>query len=411
MFDLDKWQEIFNTISKNKLRTILTGFSVAWGIFMLIILLGSGYGLENGVKNEFRSAATNSIFIRGGATSMAYDGFQPGRNIQLKNSDYETIKSSFSQIDHITSRFFIRGQITTSYKNKFGAFEVRSVHPDHAFIENTIIHAGRYISNSDLEEFKKVTCIGTLVKEQLFGEDEDPIGKYIKVNGIAFQVVGVFQDEEGDYENRLLYLPITTAQKAFNGNENIRQVLLTTGNATVDEAKQMVDEITVMLAQKHKFDKTDSKALSIWNNYEEYKKMLSMMANIRAFIWVIGIGTIIAGIVGVSNIMMIVVKERTKEIGVRKALGATPRSIVGLIIQESVFITAVAGYLGLIAGVGLLELVATNMPRSDFFDRPEVNLGVAISATMVLILAGTIAGFIPARKASRINPVVALRDE
>jgi len=402
MFDLDKWQEIFNTISKNKLRTILTGFSVAWGIFMLIVLLGSGYGLENGVKNQFRSSATNSIFIRGGSTSIAYAGFQPGRDIQLKNSDYDMVKAGIPQIDHMSSRFFIRGGVTTAYKNKFGAFEVRSVHPDHAFIENTVIHEGRYINNSDLDEYKKVTCIGTLVKEQLFGKEEDPLGKYIKLNGIAFQVVGVFEDEEGDYENRLIYLPITTAQKAFNGNENIRQILLTTGNSTVDESKQIVENISSMLANKHKFDK---------NNYEEYKKMLNMMGNIRLFIWVIGIGTIIAGIVGVSNIMMIVVKERTKEIGIRKALGATPGSIVGLIIQESVFITAVAGYLGLIAGVGLLELVSTNMPRSEFFDRPEVNLGVAVSATVVLIIAGTIAGFIPARKASRINPVVALRDE
>jgi len=410
MFDLDKWQEIFNTISKNKLRTILTGFSVAWGIFMLIILLGSGYGLENGVKNQFRSAASNSIFVRGGSTSMAYEGFQPGRDIQLKNSDYDDIKSNISQIDHMSSRFFIRGGATTSYKNKFGTFEVRSVHPDHAYIENTVIHQGRYINNSDLQEYKKVTCIGTLIKEQLFGK-EDPLGKYINVNGIAFLVVGVFEDEEGDYENRMLYLPITTAQKAFNGNENIRQILLTTGDATVEESKEIVTSITNMLAKKHKFDKTDIKAVSIWNNYEEYKKVLAMMANIRMFIWVIGIGTIIAGIVGVSNIMMIVVKERTKEIGVRKALGATPGSIVGLIIQESIFITAVAGYLGLIAGVGLLELVSKNMPPSDFFDRPEVNLGVAISATIVLIFAGTIAGLIPARKASRINPVVALRDE
>jgi putative ABC transport system permease protein len=411
MFDLDKWEEIFSTISKNKLRTILTGFSVAWGIFMLIILLGSGYGLQNGVNHQFRSSATNSIFIRGGSTSMAYGGFQPGREIQLINSDYDYIKANMTKVDHMSSRFFIKGQIVTSYKNKFGAFEVRSVHPDHAFIENTVIHEGRYISNSDLDEYKKVTCIGTLVKEQLFEKDEDPLGKYVKINGIAFQVIGVFEDEEGDYENRMLYLPITTAQKAFNGQEKIRQILLTTGDATVEESNLMVENITAQLAKTHDFDKTDSKAVSVWNNYEEYRKIIGLMTNIRLFIWVIGIGTIIAGIVGVSNIMMIVVKERTKEIGVRKALGATPSSIVGLIIQESVFITAVAGYLGLIAGVGLLELVSTLIPKSDFFEHPEVNLGVAVSATVVLVIAGTLAGLIPARKASLINPVIALRDE
>lgn len=411
MFDQDKWQEIFSTIGKNKLRTFLTGFSVAWGIFMLIVLLGSGYGLQNGVNNQFRSSATNSIFIRGGSTSIAYGGFQPGRDIQLKNSDYEEIKRNFPLIDHMSSRFFIRGNLTIAYKSKKGTAEVRSVHPDHAFIENTVIHDGRYINQTDIENYTKVACIGTLVKEQLFGKDEDPIGKYIKINGIAFQVVGIFEDEEGDYENRMIYLPITTSQRAFNGQDRIRQILLTTGKASVEESQVMVDNITAMLAKNHTFDKNDARAVSVWNNYEEYKKVMSMMQNIRIFIWIIGIGTIIAGIVGVSNIMMIVVKERTREIGVRKALGATPASIVGLILQESVFITAIAGYLGLVSGVGLLELVSSVMPRSDFFDRPEVNLGVAVSATVVLVVAGALAGWIPARKASRIQPVEALRDE
>jgi putative ABC transport system permease protein len=410
MFDLDKWQEIFSTISKNKLRTVLTGFSVAWGIFMLIILLGSGYGLENGVKNEFSDAAKNSVFIRGGVTSVAFAGYQPGRSIQLKNGDYDQIKNNYSKVDHISSRFFIRGGVTSSYKNKFGTFEVRSVHPDHAFIENSVIREGRYINQSDLNEYKKVTCIGVLVKEQLF-QNEEPLGKYIKINGIAFQVVGVFEDSEGDYENRLVYLPITTAQKAFNGKDDIRQVLLTTTDATVEETQKIVEDISATLASKYQYDPSDTRAVSIWNTSEQFAKVMNMLFNIRLFIWIIGIGTIIAGIVGVSNIMMIVVKERTKEIGVRKALGATPSSIVGLIIQESIFITAVAGYIGLVAGVGLLEVAAKNIPKSEFFDKPEVSLQVAISATIVLIVAGTIAGFIPARNASRINPVVALRDE
>jgi putative ABC transport system permease protein len=411
MFDLDKWQEIFSTISKNKLRTILTGFSVAWGIFMLIILLGSGYGLQHGVENQFRSSATNSIFVRGGTTSMAYAGFQPGREIQLENEDYNTIKDNVPQIDHISSRFFIKGTITTSYKNKYGNFEARSVHPDHAFIENAIIHEGRFINQSDLDEFKKVTCIGVTVKEQLFSKDENPLGKYIKVNGIAFLVVGIFEDEEGGFENRMIYLPITTAQKAFNGQGKIRQILLTTGDASVEESKLMVDNITALLSNHHKFDKNDPQALNIWNNYEQFQKIIGLMTNIRLFVWIIGIGTIIAGIVGVSNIMMIVVKERTKEIGVRKALGATPGSIVSLIIQESVFITAIAGYIGLISGVALLEVLTSVIPKNDFIINPEVDLGVAITATMVLIIAGALAGLIPARRAANINPVVALRDE
>jgi putative ABC transport system permease protein len=410
MFDRDKWLEIFDTISKNKLRTFLTGFSVAWGIFMLIILLGSGKGLQNGVENEFRSSAINSIFIRGGSTTMAYAGLQPGRDIQLKNSDYDLIRSNYKDVDHISSRFFIRGPITVSYKSKTGSFEVRSVHPDHGFIENTYIHNGRYINQSDLDEYKKMTCIGITVKEQLFG-DIDPVGQYITINDIAFQVVGVFEDEEGDYENRLIYLPITTAQRAFNGQEKVRQILITTGDATVEESIEMASSITNALAKKHKFDPADTRALSVYNNFESYQRFIDLMRNIRIFIWIIGIGTIIAGIVGVSNIMMIVVKDRTKEIGIRKALGATPGSIVALILQESVFITALAGYIGLTAGVGLLELVSKSLPASEFFKNPEVNISVAISATVVMVVAGLLAGLVPARRASRIRPVVALRDE
>jgi len=410
MFDRDKWLEIFDTISKNKLRTFLTGFSVAWGIFMLIILLGSGTGLQHGVESQFRSSATNSIFLRGGVTSLPYAGLQPGRKIDLENSDYDFIKDNYKDVDHITSRFFIKGQITVAYRSQTGSFEIRSVHPDHAYLENTIILGGRYINDSDLKEYKKTACIGITVKQQLFGK-ESPIGKYIVINDIAFLVVGYFEDEEGDYENRLIYLPITTAQRSFNGQGKVRQILLTTGDATVEESVAMADQMTAQLAQRHHFDKTDSKALSVWNNYQEFKKFSDLMLNIRIFIWIIGIGTIIAGIVGVSNIMMIVVKDRTKEIGIRKALGATPGSIIGIIIQESVFITAIAGYIGMSAGVGVLELASKAIPNSDFFKNPEVNITVAITATIVLVIAGLFAGFVPARRASMISPVEALRDE
>jgi putative ABC transport system permease protein len=408
---MDKWQEIFDTISKNKLRTFLTGFSVAWGIFMLIILLGSGKGLQNGAENQFRIAAINSIFLRGGVTTMPHNGLPIGRRIQLENSDYDLLKASYPQIELLTSRFFIRGNITISYKNKFGNFEVRSVHPDHYLIENAIIHQGRFINDTDLEEYKKVACIGIAVKEALFADDEDPMGKYIKVNGIAFLVVGVFEDEEGGYENRMIYLPITTSQRAFNGKGKVRQILLTSKSHSVEQSVALGESINRLLAKKHNYDPADARALNVYNSLEDYKRFSGLMRNIRLFIWIIGIGTIIAGIVGVSNIMMIVVKERTKEIGIRKALGATPFSIISLIMLESVFITSVAGYLGLVAGVGLLELLGTSIPRTEFFENPEVNLGVAISATFLLVLAGAIAGLFPAGRAAKILPVVALRDE
>ncbi len=407
---MDKWQEIFDTISKNKLRTFLTGFSVAWGIFMLIILLGSGTGLQNGAENQFRIAAVNSIFITGGATSMPYNGMPVGRRIELENEDYALLRASYPQIEWMSSRFFIRGSINISYKNKFGDFEVRSVHPEHYLIENAIIHEGRFINQTDLEEYKKVAVIGTAVQESIFG-DEDPMGKYIKVNGIAFLVVGIFEDEEGGYENRMVYLPITTAQRAFNGKGKIRQILLTHNSSSVEQSVMLTANLRNYLARRHNYDPSDLRAIRISNNLEDYKRFSDLMGNIRLFIWIIGIGTIIAGIVGVSNIMMIVVKERTKEIGIRKALGATPYNIVGLIMLESIFITSIAGYIGLVLGVGLLELVGGAIPRTEFFENPEVNLAVAISATMLLVTAGAIAGLFPASKAASIPPVVALRDE
>ncbi len=263
----------------------------------------------------------------------------------------------------------------------------------------------------DVEDFRKVTAIGKLVNEALF-KGEDPLGKYIKVAGIPFKVVGVFDDPGGDRDLSRIYIPISTAQMVFNRGNRLGTMSMTVGDASVARSNEMVEEIRAELAQRHHFDPDDQRAVFIWNNVENYIKFMTLFANIRMFIWVIGIGTIIAGIVGVSNIMMIVVKERTKEIGIRKSMGATPGSIISLVMQESILITAFAGYIGLIAGVGLLELVAMNLPPdAGYFANPEVNINVALGATSILILAGTLAGFVPARKASAVKPVVALRDE
>ena len=410
MFDLDKWQEIFNTINKNKLRTFLTGFSIAWGIFMLIVLLGSGNGLQNGVETQFRDDANNSIWIRSGQTSIAHKGMQPGRYVQFTNEDFSLLVNNIAGIDHITARFYIRGTVTITYKNEYGSFDVRSVHPDHQFLENTLMYKGRYINKLDLKEKRKVAVIGELVEKGLFGNKES-IGEYINVNGIPFKVVGVFKDEGGENEMRIIYLPITTAQQTYNGSNRINQIMYTTGDAPLEQSTAMAEKTRQLLAAKHNFAIEDKRAVFINQQAEMYQKIMNLFTGIRIFIWIIGIGTLLAGVVGISNIMMIVVKERTKEIGIRKALGATPGSIVNLILQESVFITTVAGYIGLVLGVGLLELVAGNLPESEFFANPEVNLTVALSATLLLIIAGAIAGFFPAYKAAKIQPVVALRDE
>ncbi len=411
MFDIDKWQEILSTISKNKLRTVLTGFSVSWGIFMLIILLGSGAGLQNGVENQFADDATNSIWVYGGQTSMPYKGYNAGRYINFENADYDRTKRNVKQADNISGRLYVSSSNTTSYKNNYGTYSIRSVHPGHQYIENTIITEGRFINRLDIQKREKVAVIGDLVKKDLFKNGEEPIGKYIKIGNIPFKVVGVFEDKGGEGEMRIIYLPITTAQRVFNGGNNIDQLMFTIGDASLEDSKKIQEQVLLDMAKYHHFDPNDKRAIRVNNDLEDYIRVQNLFTGIRVFIWIVGIGTIIAGIVGVSNIMMIVVKERTKEIGVRKALGATPRSIIGLIMLESVVITSLAGYVGLVLGVGLLELIKANVPPSDFFMNPEANIYVALTAMALLVFAGALAGFIPARKAAMIKPVEALRDE
>lgn len=409
MFDLDKWQEIYSTISKNKLRTFLTGFSVAWGIFMLIILLGSGYGLENGVRKEFEGDAENTIWVNQGVTSKAYKGYKPGRFIRFTNEDYDHTKT-LNDVEHLSGRFTIWENNILSYKNEYGSFDIFCIHPDYGIVENLIPTKGRFLNDIDVEEVRKVVALGKMVDEALFKGD-DPLGKYIRVAGIPFKVIGVFDDPGGDRDLSRIYIPISTAQMVFNRGNRLGTMSMTIGDASVERSQEMVDEIRKDFAQRHHFDPEDQRAIFIWNNVENYMQFMTLFANIRLFIWIIGVGTIIAGIVGVSNIMMIVVKERTKEIGIRKSMGATPGSIISLVLQESILITAFAGYLGLVGGVGLLELIAKNLPTTDYFSNPEININVALGATAILILAGAIAGFVPARKAAAVKPIVALRDE
>lgn len=409
MLDLDRWQEIFEVIRKNKLRSFLTGLAVAWGIFMLVILLGAGTGLQNGVSYMFRDDAVNSIWVWPGVTEEPYQGHAPGRRIKLDNEDYDTIKAMDS-IDKISGRFNPRGSRIVSYGEESGSFDIRAVHPDHLFIEKTIITSGRFLDDLDIEEERKVAVIGAEVVKQLF-KGKDATGEYLSISGIPYRVIGVFRDEGGENELRKIYIPISTAQLAFSGGTRVDQMLFTVGDATEEESKSIEEEIKRMLSTRYHFSLEDKGALRMRNGLEDYQRIMGIIHGINAFVWLIGIGTIIAGVVGVSNIMLISVKERTKEIGVRKALGATPWSIVSQIILEALLITGVSGYFGLMGGIGLLELTKTMLPPTDFFRQPEVDLRVAISATIVLIVSGVLAGFFPARQAAKVNPVVALRDE
>lgn len=409
MFDLDKWQEIFSTIKKNRLRTFLTGFSVAWGIFMLIVLLGSGYGLENGVKREFEGDAVNYISINSGITSLPYQGMKAGRQIQFTNDD-PTMLNNIDFVDMTASRSYVFGSSTISYQNEYGSFDIFAISPEYEYVESLRLANGRYVNNYDIENFRKVVSLGKVVKEALF-KQKDPVGEYVKINGVQFLVVGWFDDPGGDRDISRVYIPISTSQRVFNQGNIVRNISLIMQNTNIDESNKALDEAKMLLSSKYKFDPQDSRALFIFNSIENYQRFMDLFAGIRLFIWIIGIGTIIAGIVGVSNIMMIVVKDRTKEIGIRKSMGATPWSIISLILQESVLITAFAGYFGLVLGVGLLELVSKFLPSTDYFANPEIDFNIAIGATIILIISGAIAGFVPARKAAAVKPVEALRDE
>jgi putative ABC transport system permease protein len=414
MFNIENWQEIFETMGKNKLQTFLTMVSVFFGIFILVILVGFSSGIEKGVKSQFEEDATNRISIRTRRTTKSYKGLNPGRLIQLRNNDFNEINEKYEEnIEYKTSLFSIwRGQVV--YKGEIGNYRVEGAYPDQQFIENESMVSGRFLNNKDIDELKKVAVIGNQIKEDIF-KDIDPIGEYIEISGINFKIIGVYTDPGGTREESRVFIPLTTAQQAFNAADKVRSLAYTVKmsdgfDQAVALSMAMTESLENDIKSKHIISPNDRSAVRVNNTLEEAKKIYSLIATISYVFWFVGIGTIIAGVVGVSNIMLIVVKERTKEIGIRKALGALPNSIIGMILQESIFITAFAGFLGLFAGVGLLELVSP-MVNSDFIKAPQVDFKTAIITVIILIIAGGFAGFIPARRAAKIRPIEALRDE
>ncbi|GAB4155017.1 MAG: ABC transporter permease [Winogradskyella sp.] len=414
MFDLERWQEIFETLRKNKLRTFLTGLSVASGIFILVILLGFSKGIENGVKSQFEQDATNRISVWTGVTTKGYKGLNPGRYVQLKNSTFESVENKYDDYFEYRSKDYMIWGGTVTYKNESGNYRIRGTLPDNQFIENADIGYGRFVSQLDLDDKKKVAVIGNKMKKDLFKE-EDPIDKNIQIFGVNFKVVGVFYDPGGDREESQVYIPVTTAQQVFNAGDNIRNMSFTVKmadnfDAAVAQSNAIAQGIESQVKELHTVAPDDQSAVRVNNTLEEAQKIYSLIATIQAVFWFVGIGTIIAGIVGVGNIMLIIVKERTKEIGIRKALGALPMSIVGMILQEAVFVTMFAGLFGLIFGLGLLELLGPQIDN-DFIKYPQVNFNIAITTVFILVVAGAAAGFIPAYRAAKIKPIVALRDE
>ena len=408
MFDLDRWREIFQSINKNKLRSVMSGFTVAFAILLFTLLFGIVSRLKNTFEGAFVDNAVNSMIVRVWKTTKPFKGLQSGRRIQLKNPDYDYLEDKYdSKIDLMTARIFKNFSI--SYDNKQDNYSVTAVHPDHQFLEKTIIDEGRYINQLDINESSKVIVIGRLVKSDLFGE-KPALGKRVNVGGISYKVIGIFSDDGGDNEERVAYIPVTTAQKLYGNNDYLNQIRIGYNqDLNLDEAIAFGKLVERDMRGKLDIHPDDQSALSVRNMAEVSKGVDVFMIALFFIVVFIGSGTLIAGIIGISNIMIFVIKERTKEFGIRKALGAKPSSIVGMVVQESVLITTIAGYLGLTLGTYILSLIGNNLEKDYFIKDPSVSQGLVIGATIVLIISGLIAALVPARKASQIKPVVALR--
>jgi len=417
MFDWDSWQEIWATLRKNRLRAVLTACGVFWGMFMLMVLLGLGTGLERGVIKSLGGMALHSVYVWSQRTSLPYAGLQPGRYVKFTNRDIETIRH-VAGVEHVAPRLQLGGwregqNITRGAKT--GNFNVMGDVPEFPLVEPLIFKRGRFINQRDMTEQRKVAVVGELVLGQLFEPSENPIGQYIQVKGVNFQVIGELKSlkagDEGEKLSATVYVPFSTFQSAFNQRDRVGW--FTIGAAQGYPAIVVEDAVKQALAETHRIHPRDLQAFGSFNAADKFDKIQGLFRGIRAFVWMVGALTLLAGMLGVSNILLITVKERTKELGIRKALGATPSSIVAMIVKESLVLTAMSGYSGLVAAVLALEgfsRVLQTMPEAPV-SRPEVDLKAALAAQFLLVAAGLIAAIMPARHAARVHPVEALRAE
>jgi putative ABC transport system permease protein len=421
MFDRDRWHEIWSSLAKNKIRTILTAFGVFWGIFMLMIMLGSGSGLQNGVMNGMGDFATNSVFMWTRPTTIPYKGLPRNRRFYYRNDDIKALKDNIPELAVVSPRLEGGGRNNGNNvirNEKAGAFSVYGDYPEWNLIDPVNIPKGRFINHIDIEQKRKVAVIGKRVLEVLFEKDEDPIGKYIRINGIYFQVVGVFTPKNqnmnfGGDKEQSIHLPFTTLQQAFNYGDIVGWFAMTSKPGipvTIIEEKAKI-----LLKERHKVAPEDDRAIGFFNLDKQFRQMTGLFTGIRGLIWVVGIGTLMAGVIGISNIMLVIVKERTKEIGIMRAIGASPAKVMSQIITESVFLTTIAGYGGLVAGVAIIELINKNLPVPEngqtMFLNPTIDFQVALLSLLILIFSGILAGLVPARRAVSIKPIDALRYE
>ena len=420
MFDLDKWQEIFNSIVQNPLRTIMTALGVFWGILMLVLIIGAANGLENGVNKRMGMRASNSMFLWSRSTSLAYAGFQPGRRIRMTNDDIKVIKALVSEAEYICPRNQLggfRGGNNVVYKNKTGAFEIMGDYPEIRHVELFKIDRGRFLNQKDLIDNRKIAVIGQGVLDLMYEPDEDPIGSWIQIQGSYFQVVGIFSSTQSgnraEREMQRIYIPFTTFQKAFNYSNIVSWFAIT---ARRDVSVSLLEKkILNLLKRKHEVSPDDSRAFGHFNLEEAFQEAVNVLFGINTLGWIVGILTLLAGAIGISNIMLVIVKERTKEIGIRRAIGAKPIAITSQIISEAVLLTFLAGYAGLVLGIAILELISWAMISSGvdtgMFGPPSIEVGLALKALGALMIAGVLAGLLPARKAISVSPVDALRAE
>ena len=419
LFDLDHWQEIKIALMRNRLRTALTAFGIFWGIFLLMVMLGSGSGLHNGIMQDFGNGATNSFFIWTQRTQKPYAGMPAGRRIQLTNADVQAIRDKVLEVEVVAPRNqlggFAGGNNVTRGR-KAGAFSVMGDYPEIQRIQSLQIEAGRFLSPIDIDDRRKVAVIGTRVREVLFERGEEPIGASIVIRGVYFQVVGVFKSgqsgDDADRDAQTLFVPFTTFQRAFNFGEQVGWLAVISRPEV--PASRAEEKALALLKSRHKVAPDDLRAFGHFNLEEEYDKVQALFTGIRILVWLVGSGTLAAGAIGVSNIMLIIVRERTKEIGIRRAVGAKPAAVVSQIVLEALILTAVAGYIGMVAGIALIEVVGNLLPQgnaSRMFTNPDVGVSEALQALAILVAAGVLAGLAPAQRALQVSPMVALRSE
>ncbi|MDR2621954.1 MAG: ABC transporter permease [Dysgonamonadaceae bacterium] len=417
MFDLDRFQEIWQTITRNKVRSFLTGFGVFWGIFMLVIMMGAGRGLERGMLKGIDGFATNSCFMGSSTTSLPYKGFQKGRRWNIHNRDLDILLQSVPEIKCLSPMLW-GGRSTNNvvYKDNSGSYNVRGLHSNYIEIEQQRMEHGRFINEIDIVQARKVCVIGTTVYEELFPTKGNPLGQYIRVSGIYYQVIGVSSGVSGisigGRPEEAVIVPFTTMQQVSNQGDVIHMLAASTlPNVSVKEVQEKMEAV---LKANNSISPDDKQATWGFNIQEQFNMFKYLFLGISIVIWIVGSGTLVAGIVGVSNILTVTIKERTKEIGIRRALGAKPRAIMGQIVWEGLVLTSISGLLGLCFGVLCLSLADTwwlQEAKDVFLSDPMISFGAAVASVIILLTFGLIAGSLPARRALQIKAIEAIREE